>query len=144
MNLSLGVSYKNIISNETLPETPPFVNIWHDSLETFLTPLRAISGFAQIVIHDYSQKLGESSNHYMQHIIRASAQMDHLIDDLLNYTRIEHRIVYVKPIALDYLFQQVLENLRECIKETNARVEVAPLCGGRSDAGQSNLYQFAG
>ncbi|EFH86644.1 ComEC/Rec2-related protein [Ktedonobacter racemifer DSM 44963] len=38
MCLSLVVSHKNILSNRTLPETPSFVNIWHNCLETFLTP----------------------------------------------------------------------------------------------------------
>ncbi|GHO45299.1 hybrid sensor histidine kinase/response regulator [Ktedonospora formicarum] len=90
------------------------------------TPLRAISGFAQIIEHDYSDKLDASGLRYIHHVVHASAQMDHLIDDLLNYTRIEHRSVHTKPIALDYLFQQVLERLQERVSETGASIILAP------------------
>jgi light-regulated signal transduction histidine kinase (bacteriophytochrome) len=85
-------------------------------------PLRAISGFAQIIVEDYSRVLDDDGTRYVQRIVRASAQMDQLIDDLLNYTRIEHRQVRRKPVVLSYLLPQVIEGLANRIAETEAQV----------------------
>ncbi|GCE13324.1 hybrid sensor histidine kinase/response regulator [Tengunoibacter tsumagoiensis] len=75
-------------------------------------PLRAITGFSQIVANDYSTDLDETGKHYVSNIVRACLQMDRIIDDLLSYTRIEHRAVRLKPVMLRYSLLQVIENCR--------------------------------
>jgi light-regulated signal transduction histidine kinase (bacteriophytochrome) len=50
--------------------------------------------------------------------------MDRLIDDLLNYTRIEHKAVRFQLVALQPLVAQILQSLSERISETSATVTV--------------------
>lgn len=87
-------------------------------------PLRAISGFAHIVHHDYQSVLDSEGQSYMDTIVKACSQMDHLIDDLLNYTRIEHKAVRYQPVALQSLVNQIIESMAEHINATSASVNI--------------------
>ncbi len=88
-------------------------------------PLRAISGFAQIVNEDYQAALDDDGRYYVSSIVRACTQMDRLIDDLLNYTRIEHRPVRCQPVALYPLVMQIANSLSERIAETSTSLTIA-------------------
>lgn len=88
-------------------------------------PLRAISGFAQIVAEDYGKVLDDEGNRFVQRIVRSTVQMDQLINDLLSYTRIEHGTVRHKPVALSFLLSQIVEGLTERIAEVHGSVQVA-------------------
>jgi light-regulated signal transduction histidine kinase (bacteriophytochrome) len=74
-------------------------------------PLRAISSFAEIVEQNYQPSLDENGRHYMDVIVQSCKQMDHLIDDLLSYTRIEHRVARYQPVALQPLVTQIVDSL---------------------------------
>ena len=76
-------------------------------------PLRAITGFAQIIAQDYQQAFDDEGKHFVDVIVKSCGQMDHLIDDLLNYTRIEHRPVRHEAVDLRLLVTQIVESLVE-------------------------------
>ena len=88
-------------------------------------PLRAIGGFAQIVDQDYQAVLDYDGQRYVQNIIKATTQMDRLIDELLNYTRIEHRAIRRKPVALSYLIEQVVDGFADRIAAKQTMVTIA-------------------
>lgn len=88
-------------------------------------PLRAITSFAQIIQQEYRAKLDDDGQHYIDTIVLSCNQMDRLIEDLLTYTRIEHRAVSRKPIALEHLFHQLLQNLETRMLEKRATVTIA-------------------
>src|SRR5215218_1229638 len=50
-------------------------------------PLWAIDGFSQILLEDYEDKLDEEGRRYLRRTKNASQRMGHLIDDLLNLSR---------------------------------------------------------
>ncbi len=70
-------------------------------------PLRAISGFAHILLQRHSDKLDDKGKHCLDNIVEASAHMSHLIDDLLTYSRLGREAVQLKPIELAKIFQSV-------------------------------------
>ena len=51
-------------------------------------PLRAINGFTEIIASRHHSKLNTEGRHYFDNIIKASQQMEKLIDDLLSYARL--------------------------------------------------------
>jgi ligand-binding sensor protein len=51
-------------------------------------PLRAISGFAQILMEEYLPNLPDEARHYLQKVTLSAEQMGHLIDDLLDFSRL--------------------------------------------------------
>ncbi len=74
------------------------------------TPLRAIDGFSQAVIEDYSEKLDDQGKNYLQRIRSATQRMGHLIDDMLalsNISRVEmrHETVDLSAFANDVMME---------------------------------------
>lgn len=67
-------------------------------------PLRAMEGFARILLDDYAAALDEKGGRYAERIVAASMRMEGLIDALLAYSRLRRhepavRIVDPTPIA---------------------------------------------
>jgi len=55
-------------------------------------PLRAIDGFSQAVLEDYQERLDDTGRDYLQRLRTAAQRMGHLIDDMLQLSRITARI----------------------------------------------------
>ncbi|MGQ0509356.1 MAG: ATP-binding protein [Betaproteobacteria bacterium] len=88
------------------------------------TPLRAISGFAQILARRHRASLEEEGRHYLDNIVRASAQMGRLIEDLLGYARLGRRVVKLEPIELGGVLSEVLHDLEPRVKELGAELRL--------------------
>lgn len=88
------------------------------------TPLRAISGFAQILARRHRASLEEEGRHYLDNIVRASAQMGRLIEDLLGYARLGRRVVKLEPVELGGVISEVLHDLEPRLKELGAELRL--------------------
>jgi signal transduction histidine kinase len=68
-------------------------------------PLRAMEGFARILLDDYAPQLGGKGGGYATRIVAASERMEQLINDLLAYSRLQRyeaalRVVDMTALAL--------------------------------------------
>ncbi|MDY6934553.1 MAG: AAA family ATPase [Spirochaetota bacterium] len=88
-------------------------------------PLRAISGFAQIISRRHRDSLNEEGRHYFDNIVQASSQMDQLINDLLDYSRVGRQSVSIQPIPLSEVFSWIKSSLSDRVKETGSRICVS-------------------
>jgi PAS domain S-box-containing protein len=87
-------------------------------------PLRAISGFAEIVARRHRANLNEEGKHYVDNIIQASARMGQLIDDLLQYSRLGRAGVRHDPIALRDVFAPLTSDLAARLKEIGGTLTI--------------------
>ena len=75
-------------------------------------PLRAINGFARILLAEHASELGEEAQEYCQ-LMRDNAQhMGQLIDDLLAFSRLSRQPLGKQPVAPEELVRQALHDLR--------------------------------
>ena len=74
-------------------------------------PLRGMAGFAQALEEDYAERLDDTGRQFLARIRAASERMADLIDDLLQYSRIQQRPVERQPVALKPLLDPLLEDL---------------------------------
>jgi signal transduction histidine kinase len=74
-------------------------------------PLRGMAGFAQALEEDYAGRLDEPGRQFLSRIRAASERMADLIDDLLQYSRIQQRAIERQPVALKPLLDPLLEDL---------------------------------
>ena len=87
-------------------------------------PLRAISGFAEIISRRHKENLNEQGQHYLDNIIEASTLMGELIDDLLTYSRLGRKALYVKPVELSDILIKIRKNFEEKIFRTGAQINI--------------------
>src|SRR5918994_694123 len=61
-------------------------------------PLRAIEGFAGIVLDEFGDKLGKQGQRYAQRIVDGATRMDDLIQGLLEYSRLASRDLHLQRV----------------------------------------------
>ena len=76
-------------------------------------PLRALSGFSEALVEEYSGELGEVGKDYAERIQRASERMGLLIDDLLHLSVLARAELHIEPVDLSGLARSVAEELRQ-------------------------------
>jgi len=102
-------------------------------------PLRAISGFTELLQKRYQGQLDERADKYISFITEGSLRMQHMIQDLLIYSRVETQArEFVKTDSKESL-DQALANLRVSIQESNAVITHDPLPEIIADGAQITL-----
>jgi signal transduction histidine kinase len=70
-------------------------------------PLRAVVGFSQILSTRHRASLNDEGRQYMDFIVEAGTRMEHLISDLLNYSRLGRRPVDLQLVPMSELFGSI-------------------------------------
>ncbi len=87
-------------------------------------PLRKIRAFSDRLISRLAPALDEQARDYLQRSAAAAARMQTLIDDLLEYSRIDSRGKSFVVVELGPLLATVIEDLYERIESSGARIDV--------------------
>jgi len=87
-------------------------------------PLRHIDGFSQCLLEDYSDKLDDEGRRHLQKISAGSRQMDRLINDLLQFSRVARVELSTLPADLSELAKESAAMLRETDPDRSARFEI--------------------
>ncbi|MGZ6639552.1 MAG: histidine kinase dimerization/phospho-acceptor domain-containing protein [Solirubrobacteraceae bacterium] len=66
-------------------------------------PLRAVDGFSQALLEDYSDMLGEEGRHDLERVRAGAVRMGRLIDGILQLSRLSRRPVEREPVDLSAL-----------------------------------------
>ena len=76
-------------------------------------PLRSIDGFSQALLEDYSGKLDEEGQDYLNRVRRATQRMGALIDDLLTLSRVTRSEMKRETVDLSAIAKVVAPELKE-------------------------------
>jgi len=105
-------------------------------------PLRAIDGFALMLVEDYQERLDAEGLRYLSVIRQNSRRMGELIDDLLTFSRLGRLPVGHGEVNVDSLVREVVEEVlhTESLGERGQaaprpHIEVEPLPPARGDRG---------
>jgi signal transduction histidine kinase len=116
-DLERGIEERTTALRETITQMEEFsYSVSHD----LRGPVRAMQGFAKAVLEDYAERLDECGRNYLQRIVNASERMDRLIKDVLTYSRVARREIELRPVALDRLLREVIQQ----VPETQSRPEI--------------------
>lgn len=108
-------------SNRNLQE---FVYVASHDLQE---PLRKISTFIERLRNRFTASLGEEGNMYISRIMNSSRNMQTLLEDLLNFSRLSSSDRDFEEVSLQKCMDAVLNDLEIKIEETGARVTCDPL-----------------
>ena len=72
------------------------------------SPLRAMLGYAQALLEDFPN-LPVLATDYLQKVARSAERLDHLVQDLLEFSRISHDEESIAPVDLDRLLRDIVQ-----------------------------------
>lgn len=98
------------------------------------SPLRAINGFAEIVLNKFGQHLPEDGYRYLQRIRNGGHRMGELIDDLLTFSRLSRENLHHSHVDMRKLVQSVVDELAPMAQDRTIRFEIQDLPAGYGDA----------
>jgi PAS domain S-box-containing protein len=105
-------------------------------------PLRMVSSYTQLLARRYKGKLDADADEFIAFAVDGATRMQHLINDLLAYSRVTMKGREFKPVEAQAALGQVLANLTPAIEESQARVTYGPLPTIMADATQmQQLFQ---
>ncbi|PSB27192.1 ATP-binding protein [Stenomitos frigidus] len=87
-------------------------------------PLQSITGFVRLIQLKYQHYLDDVALDYLSRIHDTGSRMQHLIQDLLMYSKVSNQVQELQPIDCNFVLKQVLENLQMAIAEK----QVALVC----------------
>lgn len=106
------------------------------------TPLRVITGYAQMLDRRYRDKLDDEANEYITFLTAGTKRMYRLITDLLHYSRINSQGKPMQPVSSARAVDIALANLKAVIEEGHAAITVGQLPTILADETQlSSLFQ---
>lgn len=87
-------------------------------------PLRAIQGFAQILLEDLSETLDANAAATLQRIVANSQHLNTLITDLLTYSRLRRTEMRLEPVNLSSVLAEVVTQLNSDLQQQQAHVHI--------------------
>ena len=123
----------NITHLKQLQEELEFFNysVSHD----LRTPLRTITGYAEILKEDYSDEVSEAAQKMIDKIELNTYKMSNLIDDILAFSRVsrKHNAINLQQIDMTQLFNEVYDDLTQNIKERKIKFKIDELEPAKGD-----------
>lgn len=99
-------------------------------------PLRAISGYAQLLLQNYADSLDDKGTGYAERTVDGAQRMQKLIADLLEYSRVSRKGMAFQPVSLLESVQSARVLLDAAIQESDAVIRVSDLPVVQGDSGQ--------
>lgn len=92
-------------------------------------PLRGIDGYSRLLEEDYRDRLDEEARHFLRSIRQGAATMHELIEDLLNYSRMERRSLQSVSLDVASLLKTVVAERADDLKKsgTHLTTEIPPI-----------------
>jgi PAS domain S-box-containing protein len=121
---------ERIRSEHTLRETSAELARSNRDLQQFASiashdlkaPLRAVSGFLDLLQRSAGDKLDAAARHYVERALEGAARMDRLIGDLLEYSRAGTQGLAYTRVHVGEVLRRVLDNLAPAVGEAGAVV----------------------
>jgi light-regulated signal transduction histidine kinase (bacteriophytochrome) len=89
-------------------------------------PLRALDGFSSILLSEYSPKLDEKGQHYLNRIQEASRKMGQLINDLLSLSRVTRTELTRREVDLTEIAKDIAIEMKAQEPEREVQLIIEP------------------
>jgi signal transduction histidine kinase len=101
------VAQRTVELRETIQELEAFsYSVSHD----MRSPLRAMQGYADALLEEFRDKLGNTGVEYLTRIRRSATRMDLLIQDVLAYSRVAKGDIDLKVVNVESVIRDVIQN----------------------------------
>lgn len=90
-------------------------------------PLRMVASYAQLLDRRYRDRLDGDALEFIDYIVDGATRMQHLINDLLAFSRVGTREQTFAAVDANTVVKRVIANLGIAIEETGAKISVEEL-----------------
>ena len=88
------------------------------------TPLRAISGFSEILLEDYSEELDDEGKRLLNVVIDNSQKMGRLIDDILSFSRVAQTELVKTRVNMSTIFSEACKTVIDEYSELQDKLDI--------------------
>ncbi|MBX3648847.1 MAG: PAS domain S-box protein [Rhodocyclaceae bacterium] len=96
-------------------------------------PLRGIDGFSHLLAEEYGERLDAQGKSYLERVRAAAQRMGHLIDDILELSRVSRHSMRRSQVDLSRLAGEILDELRQGAPTRAPTVSIAEGCTAFGD-----------
>jgi signal transduction histidine kinase len=129
------IQEQNAMLEQRVRERTAELEAANDELEAFCssaahdlrTPLRAITGFTDVLLDERATQLSLEAKRYVGSIRAGSAQMSQLIEDLLSFSRVGRQDLARRPVNLELLCRNLVGELEPETRTRAVEFEIASL-----------------
>lgn len=107
-------------------------------------PLRAISGFASVLLRTESQALSAGGQRRLDRIVEGAVRMDRMISDILTWAQAERAELRLREVDLAQVVHEVLRDLEPAYPHTRIDVQALPVLQADPSAAQQVLANLLG
>ena len=90
-------------------------------------PLRMVTSYVQLLARRYKGRLDKDADDFIAYAVDGATRMKHMIDDLLNYSRVGTRGKEFQPTSSGDVLRQAVANIQLAIQESDALITHDPL-----------------
>jgi two-component system, sensor histidine kinase and response regulator len=103
-------------SDELQKTNQEFESFAHSVSHDLRAPLRAIGGFSNILLKDFTPQIPDDARRLLNIVTSSAAQLSQMIDGLLNFSRLGRQPLSMQPVDLATLAKQTVDELRRDLK----------------------------
>jgi PAS domain S-box-containing protein len=141
---NIGLALKRMLAEEQLKQLAEELERSNRELEEFAhitshdlrEPLRAISGFIQLLDQRYKDKWDEKSKEYINFAANGAKRLEELLNGLLEYSRVQTQGQRAMPLPAGVALNAAIRNLQKSIDETGASITFDKLPDVNADGSQ--------
>jgi PAS domain S-box-containing protein len=125
--------YSEELENKVAERTAELEAFSYSVSHDLRAPLRAMHGFADLLLQQYAPQLDAEGQDYLQRIKRSGTRLNQLIESILAYSRVSRMNLELRSIELDKLVPQVLDEYLN-LNHADADVQIKrPLAAVRAN-----------
>ena len=107
----------------------------HSVSHDLRTPLRGIDGYSKLLLEEHAAALNEEARSHLGRIRRGAQRMGHLIDDLLNLSRVTRSALNRTALDVSAMAVEIAADLARQTPDRRAEWRIAPGIMAIADAG---------
>lgn len=126
-NLKLVIASKDLYAEQLKVANKELESFCYSVSHDLRAPLRALTGFGELLVKNASGNLDEKNRRYLNVIIKSAGQMGKLIDDLLSFSRMGRAELAKTEVCLAMLVSDAQKELQPATEGRDVVWEIGQL-----------------